>query len=83
MSVVRSTPTELCNAKLYLADDEGDNYCTLTCQLALGHKGYHLESFRRTSPPGYNEVVITWTLDETPPEYDGERISEMLEDILT
>lgn len=56
--------TELCNAKLYLADDEGDNHCTITCELASGHKGYHLESFSRQDPAGRNDVTITWTLDE-------------------
>lgn len=49
-----------CNAHLYLADDYGDNECTIVCQLKQNHDGDHEEKFLRK-----NKVVkITWVIDE-------------------
>ena len=50
-----------CNARLFLADDYGDNPCTLRCQLAPGHKGSHKEAFKRDTA---GKVQITWDKDE-------------------
>jgi hypothetical protein len=49
-----------CNARLYLADDYGDNSCTIRCRLEPGHEGPHRESFQRGGEP----VNITWVVDE-------------------
>jgi len=48
-----------CNARLYIADDFGDNHATMRCQLPEGHDGLHKEEFNHDSP-----VVITWQRDE-------------------
>ena len=49
-----------CNAHLYLADDFGDNMCTIKCQKPPGHEGEHREEFERHGTP----VIITWWVDE-------------------
>ena len=53
----------MCKAVLFIGDSFGDNEATMKCQLEEGHEGSHQESFKRSSG---NEVVITWTEDETP-----------------
>lgn len=55
-----------CNARLLLADDYGDNVCTMHCQLPEGHDGPHREEFERGGKP----VVITWYVDERGSEDD-------------
>ena len=50
-----------CLAKLFIADDYGDNTSTMRCQLWEGHEGPHLESFVRDG-----KITITWEKDETP-----------------
>ena len=49
-----------CNARLFLADDYGDNPCTFRCQLSSNHVGPHEETFERGEKP----VKITWEVDE-------------------
>ena len=44
-----------CKAELRIADDEGDNYATMICQLKKGHVGHHLEQ--------YNDVTVLWRKD--------------------
>jgi hypothetical protein len=54
-----------CNARLFIADDYGDNRSTMRCQLAPGHDGPHKEQFTRDKDSDEaNTVVITWTRDE-------------------
>jgi hypothetical protein len=48
-----------CNARLFIADNYGDNSATIRCQLAPGHDGPNREQFERQGP-----VTITWTVDE-------------------
>jgi hypothetical protein len=55
---------DACNARLFIADNYGDNSSTMRCQLAPGHDGPHKEQFERESDNGNNVVVITWTKDE-------------------
>ncbi len=59
-----------CNAHLYLADDYGDNSTTLRCGLPEGHKGQHLEKFKRSSS---GEVKIWWERDEKEPVEELEK----------
>jgi hypothetical protein len=49
-----------CKAKLYIADDYGDNVATIRCQLSSGHEGPHLEEFERRGKP----VKIEWECDD-------------------
>lgn len=49
-----------CNARLFIADNHGDNTATMRCQLPPDHEGLHREEFTRAGGP----VVITWTADE-------------------
>lgn len=49
-----------CNARLFIADDFGDNTATIRCKLPMGHGGGHEERFMRDD----NEVFITWPHDE-------------------
>jgi len=51
-----------CNARLYIADDYGDNECTIQCELDAGHSGEHCETFEREST-----VKITWNHNEKHP----------------
>jgi hypothetical protein len=51
-----------CKAKLYIADDYGDNHATMHCQLEEGHEGPHKEVFRKDT------VVVTWEEDESEEE---------------
>lgn len=53
-----------CNARLFIADNYGDNSSTMRCQLAPNHDGPHKEQFERENDDGNNVVVITWTKDE-------------------
>lgn len=53
-----------CNARLFIADNYGDNSSTMRCQLPPGHDGPHKEQFERDDDDGNNVVVITWTRDE-------------------
>lgn len=50
-----------CNARLFVADNYGDNHATIRCQLAADHEGLHQERFVRHRG---GEVVITWESDE-------------------
>jgi hypothetical protein len=56
----------LCNARLYIGDDFGDNRATMLCQLPPGHTGPHREDYNTTNPhgPGSGTVTIEWTRDE-------------------
>lgn len=47
-----------CNARLFLADNYGDNHATIRCQLAPGHEELHQEKCRNGT------VTITWATDE-------------------
>lgn len=49
-----------CNARLYIADDYGDNRATIRCQLDPEHEGQHKEEFKRGGKP----VLIYWEVDE-------------------
>lgn len=51
-----------CNARLFLADDYGDNTTTMRCGEPLGHEGLHIEAFERE---GGQQIRITWTKDES------------------
>lgn len=57
-----------CFAELHLADDYGDNQCTVHCQLPIGHDLPHCERFMRGGLP----VVITWHTDDR--KYDQGKI---------
>ena len=56
-----------CNARLYLADDWGNNSCTIRCHLPSGHTGRHQEEFERDGM-----VTIQWEKDEGKREYDSD-----------
>lgn len=74
----------LCNARLYIGDDYGDNEATMRCKLPAGHEGRHEKHFTRSTflPPGSQTVIITWELCErkdeeardaaAPPDEDDE-----------
>ena len=49
-----------CNARLYLADDYGDNSATMRCSLSSSHEGLHEERFSRSGFP----VIVQWEKDE-------------------
>lgn len=49
-----------CNARLFIADNYGDNSSTIRCPLPAGHEGLHREEFEREGGP----VTITWAADE-------------------
>lgn len=49
-----------CNARLFIADNYGDNSATIRCQLAPNHEGSHREQFEREG----GQVTITWIADE-------------------
>ena len=52
---------ENCGAELLLADDYGDNECTMRCMESPGHRGSpHREEFERGGRP----VIVTWWIDE-------------------
>lgn len=56
-----------CNARLYLADNFGDNHATIRCQREPGHAGRHREEFDRENPEGYimkSHIRIEWDIDE-------------------
>lgn len=57
-----------CNARLFVADDYGDNHCTFTCQLEPDHSGPHREAFSRTYQTAErkigSEISVTWQEDE-------------------
>jgi hypothetical protein len=48
--------SEKCKAELHIADDHGDNYATIVCQLEKDHEGRHVENF------GDNTVL--WSEDD-------------------
>jgi len=50
----------ICAAELHLADDFGDNHCTIRCRLDPGHELPHQCEFTRSGAP----VVITFFCDE-------------------
>lgn len=53
-----------CNARLYLADDYGDNTCTFCCQLDEGHGGKHNAAFNMgMNAETSNLVEVTWEQD--------------------
>ena len=49
-----------CNDRLFLADDYGDNDCTIRCSLSPKHKGLHKESFLWEG----KRVTITWEFEK-------------------
>src|SRR5437870_2610142 len=48
-----------CNARLFIADNYGDNSATIRCQRPIDHEGPHQETFARKGP-----VTVTWAVDE-------------------
>lgn len=52
--------TGQCNARLFIADNFGDNHATMRCQLEPTHDGLHREQYdaQRGGP-----VVVTWEKD--------------------
>ena len=50
----------ICKAKVYIADDYGDNHATMKCQLKNGHDGPHQEEFGL----GKQKVKVIWSKDE-------------------
>jgi hypothetical protein len=67
-----------CNARLYIADDYGDNTATMRCQLEPGHDGPHREEYQRHGKP----VVVTWHVDDREEEAEDEDNVEGWEDAL-
>ena len=54
-----------CNARLFIADNEGDSHATIRCQLPPGHGGKHMETYEsRFAPEKTNRVLIAWDYDE-------------------
>ena len=51
-----------CNARLYCADDYGDNSTTFRCTREAAHDGLHRETFEREG--GAGTVTIEWEHDE-------------------
>lgn len=55
-----------CPSQLHLADDYGDNHCTLRCQLENEHDGKHQEKFRfNEGETGARCCVIEWVGDDS------------------
>ncbi len=52
-----------CNRIMSMGDDYGDNETTIHCQLPMGHKGPHQESYESDS---YGMVTITFQKGSTP-----------------
>ena len=52
-----------CNARLFLADDHGDNGTTFRCQRRPGHAHGHRERFPQ--PGGNGTVTVFWPIDES------------------
>lgn len=72
-----SVEKDICTARLYIADDWGDNSATIRCQLQDGHEGLHREKFFR-GPLQSAVVVITWERDES---LEGETLKMELENV--
>lgn len=51
---------DVCNARIFLADDFGDGTATFRCGLKPGHTGNHEERFERRG----SVVLLTWAVDE-------------------
>ena len=51
----------ICGAMRFLADDHGDNTCTIRCGLPPDHNGNHREVFTRDTA---GKVNIAWAKDE-------------------
>ena len=49
-----------CNARLYIADNFGDNHATMRCQLPEGHEGQHRESFTKMDE---GACIVQWERD--------------------
>lgn len=49
-----------CNARLFIADNYGDNHATMRCQRHPEHLGNHVEEFDRGGHP----ARIEWEQDE-------------------
>ncbi len=54
-----------CNARLYLADDYGDNPCTFRCRLSPGHLGEHTVIFATKNDSIPYRAMISWHEDES------------------
>lgn len=54
---------ETCNEIFRMADDQGDNYATMTCQLQQGHKGLHCEQYHNRGI-----VIVLWETSSTKTE---------------
>ena len=57
-----------CNARLYLADNHGDNHATVRCILPAGHDGPHQKNFTRDLVKADDQkqhIIITWEHDES------------------
>ena len=53
-----------CNARLYIADNYGDNHATMRCQLELGHPETHRENYTVSGVDGVSQVIVNWEKDE-------------------
>ena len=54
-----------CGARLFVADDYGDNSATLRCGLEPGHEGLHMEKYDAGDEDSPNKVSITWAKDQS------------------
>ena len=54
-----------CNARLFIADNHGDNHATMRCQLKPDHTGPHQEVYNAGSEAFKNTVLVSWECDQT------------------
>ena len=65
---------KVCNRRMSIADDMGDNEASIRCQLPRGHKGPHQEQYNSCS---HGVVTITFEKGHVPP-VDFARIAHMI-----
>ncbi|WP_163056785.1 hypothetical protein [Acidithiobacillus ferrooxidans] len=65
---------KICNRRMSIADDMGDNEASIRCQLPRGHKGPHQEQHTSGS---HGVVTITFEKGHVPP-VDFARISHII-----
>ena len=56
----------ICNARLHIPDEHGDNHAEMQCRMLAGHEGVHFESYMRGGN-NYSYVSVSWTMDDAPP----------------
>lgn len=49
-----------CNARLYVADNYGDNHVTFRCELEPGHEGSHCQDILQNG----GLISVLWEIDE-------------------